>query len=212
LEEEMNLDSSRLKEFDHYLSTVRSVRRRINFDKQIDDSVILECINIAVQAPTGRGDEGWRFLVVKNRGLKERVAFIYEEVLLSFIAEVGTPMKKSHQALIDRLSDFPSLIFVCKEGVPETSFASQAAYFGSVLPAAWSLMVALRSRGIGSTWTTLLSSRHEEVAEVLGMPSSARQVVMLPVGYTLGAVLKKADRKDAATVSFLDSWGIPFTD
>ena len=120
-------------------------------------------------------------------------------------------MKSSHRALMDRLGEFPALIFACKEGAPEQGFASQAAYFGSILPAAWSLMIALRAKNIGATWTTLLTLRHQSVSEILGMPSSARQLVMLPIGYTHKVVLKKADRKDASEVTFLNEWGSRFT-
>ena len=119
-------------------------------------------------------------------------------VLLEFVEQIGMPIKSSHQALIDRLGDFPAMIFVCKDGIPDKTFASQTAYFGSILPAAWSLMIALRARGIGCTWTTLLSARQDEVAGVLRIPDSVRQVIMLPVGYSKGAVLRVAQRKKAA--------------
>ena len=96
-------------------------------------------------------------------------------------------------------------------GAPGNSFASQVAYFGSILPAAWSLMIALRAKNIGATWTTLLTVKHQRVTEILGMPSSACQLIMLPVGYTREAVLKKADRKDAGEVTFLNEWGNSLT-
>ena len=197
--------------FEHILTSVRSVRRRIDFKREVEDSVLLNCINIAVQAPTGRGDEGWYFLVVKERQRIKAISEVYREVLLEFVEKAGAPMKSSHRALMDRLGEFPALIFACKEGAPEQGFASQAAYFGSILPAAWSLMIALRAKNIGATWTTLLTARHQRVSEILGMPSSVRQLVMLPVGYTQEAVLKKADRKDASEVTFLNEWGNPFT-
>ena len=206
----MEFDQETLGELDHLLSTVRSVRRRIDFDREVEDSVLLECVDIAVQAPTGRGDEDWRFLVVKKRETIMELADIYREVLLQFVEQIGTPIKASHQALIDRLGDFPAMIIVCREGTPENSFSSQTAYFGSILPAAWSLMIALRSREIGCTWTTLLSARHEEVGQILGIPVTARQIVMLPIGYCRQAVLSKAERKHALEVSFLDKWGEHF--
>jgi len=206
----MEFESETLGALDNLLSTVRSVRRKIDFDREVEDSVLLKCVDIAVQAPTGRGEEDWRFLVVKDRETIIKLADIYRDVLLQFVEQIGAPMKSSHQALIDRLSDFPAMIFVCKEGSPEDTFSSQTAYFGSILPAAWSLMIALRAREIGCTWTTLLSVRHEEVGQILGIPASARQIVMLPIGYCRGAVLRKAERKAAREVSFLDKWGSIF--
>ena len=206
----MEFTEATIGELDNLLSTVRSVRRRIDFDREVEDKVLMSCIDIAVQAPTGHGDEGWRFLVVKNRETIVKLADIYREILLEFVEQIGMPIKSSHQALIDRLGDFPAMIFVCKDGIPDKTFASQTAYFGSILPAAWSLMIALRARGIGCTWTTLLSARQDKVADILRIPDSVRQVIMLPVGYSKGAVLRVAQRKKAAEVSFLDAWGNSF--
>ena len=87
------------------------------------------------------------------------------------------------------------------------SISGDVAYCGSILPAAWSLMLSLRARSIGATWTTLLSARQQEVAQVLKMPAGTIQTVMLPVGYTKGAVLKRADRQAAAEVTFWNRWG-----
>ena len=117
-------------------------------------------------------------------------------------------MKPTHRALIDRLHEIPAMIFVCVDGEPLTeALSSQVGYFGSILPAAWSLMLALRARGLGTTWTTLLSARQEDVKAVLGMPEGTVQTVMLPVGYTKGAVLRRADRLDAREVSYVNRWG-----
>ena len=105
--------------FEQLLTSVRSVRRRIDFDREVEDDVLLNCINIAVQAPTGRGEEDWYFLVVKERQKIKAVSEIYREVLLEFVEESGVPMKSSHRALTDRLGEFPALIFACKDGVLE---------------------------------------------------------------------------------------------
>ena len=79
--------------FEHLLTSVRSVRRRIDFKREIEDSVLLNCINIAVQAPTGRGEEGWYFLVVKERQKIKAISEVYSEVLLEFVEKAGAPMK-----------------------------------------------------------------------------------------------------------------------
>ena len=68
-------------------------------------------------------------------------------------------------------------------------------------------MLSLRARGIGATWTTLLSSKQSEVAEVLQMPAGTIQTVMLPVGYTKGAVLRRAERQAANEVTYWNRWG-----
>lgn len=193
---------------DEVLSTTRSVRRKLDFDRPLERQVLLDCIDVAVQAPTGLGGEGWRFVVVDASQTKAQVAQIYRQVLLDLLAQRGLPLKPTHKALIDRLHEIPAMIFVCVNGRPQAdTVAGQVAYYGSILPAAWSLMVALRARGIGATWTSLLAGRQEQIAKILRMPDSAVQTVMLPVGYTKGAVLKKAARAPATEVTFWNTWG-----
>ena len=204
----MDLNQEEVDLVDEILSTARSVRRKLDFDKPVPREVLFDCINVAVQAPTGIAGENWRFLIVDSAEQKAAVAQIYTDVLVSLMQERGMEMKPTHRALIDRLHEIPAMIFVCVDGEPLTeALSSQVGYYGSILPAAWSLMLALRARGLGTTWTTLLSARQEDVKAVLGMPEGTVQTVMLPVGYTKGAVLRRADRLDAREVSYVNRWG-----
>lgn len=193
---------------DTVLATARSVRRRLDFERPVPREVILECIDVATQAPTGLGGESWRFVVVTAPDKKQAIAAIYAEVLDELARARGVDVKPTQKALVARLHEIPAMILVCSiaDG-PSTEIAGQVAYYGSVLPAAWSLMLALRARDLGTTWTTLLASRQAEVAEILGIPDSVVITVMLPVGYTKDARLKRADRLAAETVTFWDGWG-----
>ena len=197
-----------LSQIDEVLSTARSVRRNLDFDRPVERQVLFDCIDVAVQAPTGIAGESWRFVVVDEAAQKSAIAALYTEVLLALFAERDMPMKPTDQALIKRLHEIPAMIFVCVDGEPNNdTVAGHVAYYGSILPAAWSLMLSLRARGIGATWTTLLSSRQSEVAEVLHMPAGTIQTVMLPVGYTKGAVLRRAERQAASEVTYWNRWG-----
>ncbi len=192
---------------DEILSTARSVRRKLDFERPIPRDVLFECIDVAAQAPTGIIGENWRFVVVDERATKARVAKIYTEVLLSIFEERDMALKPSHQALIERLHEIPAMIFVCAEGLPtQESYASDVGYYGSILPAAWSLMLALRARDIGSTWTSLLASRQDDIREILHMPKETMHTVMLPVGYTKGAVLRRAERIPAQEITYFNVW------
>ena len=202
------LEGEYLRQFDEILATARSVRRRINFDLPLDASKILECIEIAIQAPTGAGGENWRFLVVQDLQKKTRIASVYSGVMEEFATQRNVELKPTHRAMIQNLHRFPAMVFACMDQEPpRDSDAARAAYYGSILPAAWSLMLAFRARGIGATWTTLLSARHDEVRQILKMPQSANQIVMLPIGYTKNAVFRKADRTPADRVTFWNEWG-----
>ncbi len=196
-----------LDDVEHVLSTARSVRRKLDFDRPISRSDIEACIDVAVQAPTGIAGENWRFVVVTDPQVKGRIADIYVEVLKNIEKERGVELKSTHHALMNRLHEIPCMVMVFAIGEPAPEVSGQVAFFGSILPAAWSLMLAMRARGIGTTWTTLLSGRSNEIAEILDIPDGVTQTVMLPAAYTLGARLKKAERLPAREVTYWNSWG-----
>jgi nitroreductase len=90
------------------------------------------------------------------------------------------------------------------DGAPTIATASA---YGSILPAAWSFLLALRSRGLGSVWTTLHLAREAEAAELLGIPGNVTQVALLPVAYTLGTDFLPATRQPVEQVTYWDTWG-----
>ena len=203
--------------FDDILATTRSVRRRIDFDRPVPPEVLLECIDIAVQAPTGVGPETWRFVVITDDDKKRSIAELYRQAFDDYMRTRFEELKNSGDApdelspnyryLADNLQNFPALILVCREGRPPQEHTRQVAFYGSILPAAWSLMLALRTRGLGATWTTLLSSYEKQAAEILEMPSYITSTVLLPIGYMNGAKLKRATRTAARRVTYWDKWG-----
>ncbi len=194
---------------EHILSTARSVRRRLDFDRPVSREDLEACIDIAVQAPTGLAGENWRFVVVTETDLKKAIADIYVEVLQQIGETRGVELKSAHRAQMASLHKIPCMVFVFAVGDAGVEVPGQVAFYGSILPTAWSLMLAMRARGIGSTWTTLLSARAEEIAEILGVPEGVTQTVMLPAAYTLGAKLKPADRLPAGEVTYWNRWGNP---
>jgi len=199
-----------LEAVDRVLSTTRSVRRRLDFDRPVAPELIEECIDLATQAPTGIAAENWRFLVVTSPERKKAIADLYRRALAHFETARGEPAKASQRALADRLHEMPALILVCAEGrPPEGSTPMQVGFYGSILPAAWSLMLALRARGLGSTWTSLHLLYEAEAASVLDIPEGVTQTVLLPVAHMKGAVLKPAKRRPAREVTFWNAWGQP---
>lgn len=201
------LSSAQLETVDRILATARSVRRRLDFERAIEPATLLECIDLATQAPSGAGGEAWRFLVVTEAEKKYRLASLYREVLEEFAGQRGLVIKASQRALVDRLHEIPAMLLVCATHPPPEGVAGQVAYYGSVLPAAWSLMLALRAREIGATWTTLLASRQREVSALLELPPQATHLVMLPVGHMKNATLRKAPRQPAGAVTYWEHWG-----
>ena len=191
------------------LSTTRSIRRRIDWTRPVEPGVLEAAIDVAVQAPTGANAEAWRFLVLTEPEPKQAVAELYRRALGRFReTRSDAAQKTTVNDLAERLHEIPALVIVCSEGVPDAaSRAMQVAFYASVLPAAWSLMVALRARGLGATWTTLHLMHEREAAAALGIPDGVTQTVLLPVGYMQGAVLKPAARKPAREVTYWNRWG-----
>lgn len=197
-----------IESVDHVLSTARSVRRNLDFERPVEPEVLFECINVSTQAPTGIGGESWRFMVVTDAAKKQQLADVYREVITDLERQRGLQIKATQRALMDRLHEIPAMIFVCYIGTaPGPEIPAQVGFYGSVLPSAWSLMLALRARNLGATWTSLLSSRQAEVGAILQVPDGVVQTVMFPVGYMKGATLRKADRKDAREVTYWNQWG-----
>lgn len=218
----MNLNTpDNLKIVDHLLKTTRSVRKRLDLSKPVEREVIEECLEIAIQAPTGSNQQRWQFIVITD---EEKRAKISEYYRTSFEAYRGTTDKpapvtapegvdmaqmkrvvSSAQYLADNMHKVPVLLIACYEGRP--SGGNQAGFFGSILPAVWSLMLALRARGLGSAWTTLHLPYEQEVAELLGIPDTYTQAALLPIAYFTGDDFKVAKRIPAKEVTSWDTWG-----
>lgn len=210
---------------DELLSTTRSVRKRLDFDRPVEPEVIRECLELALQAPTGSNAQGWQFVVVtdpdKRAALGDmyRRAFDVYETMDGNIANAYQGDDATRQAvqerstgsaryLADHMAKAPVHVIPCitprTDGLPSLA---QTSIIGSILPAAWSFMLAARSRGLGSAWTTLHLMFEEEAAELLGIPSAEyMQTALLPVAYTKGTDFKPAHREPLDTVLHWDSW------
>ncbi len=210
------MDADSRRAVDELLATTRSVRRKLDLERAVEPAVIEDCIELALQAPTGAGGEGWRFLVVTDPDKKRALGALYRRAFDAFVAlrraEAGAgadpaAVPARYRQLAERLHEFPALIVVCICGRPEADVARQVAFYGSILPAAWSLMLALRSRGLGTTWTSVHLAHESEAAEILGIPPDATQTVLLPVAYMRDARLRRARRRPAREVTYWNRWG-----
>ena len=81
-----------------------------------------------------------------------------------------------------------------------------AGAYASIYPAVWSFQLALRSRGLGSTLTTLHLLAEDKASKLLGIPDNVAQVALLPVGYTKGTDFKIADRPGPETITYWNGW------
>lgn len=209
-----------LNSTDALLSTTRAVRKRLDLDRPVPRTVIEECLQLAVQAPTAGNSQTWRWLVIDDADLRSKIAEIYRTTLAPDFfrtsshaaAERGEAQTArvydSADWLSDNLHKVPVFVIPCVEGRPEDGAppALQAAVWGSIYPAMWSFQLALRSRGLGSTLTTLHLFKEREVAEILGIPDTVLQVALLPVAYTKGTDFKPAVRPPVSEITHWNGW------
>ena len=210
---------------DEVLTTTRSVRRRLNLEKEVSPEILKECLNIALQAPTGSLRQDWHFVVSTDRDQCREVGTIYQEVWTKMVtddylnASASRQGEKGDQAswlnmmgsarhLAETFPEVPAIFVPCISGRLEGADAmTQAVKWGSVIQAAWSFMLAARNRGLGTCWTTVHLQREEEVADILGIPfASIQQVALSPVAHTVGTSFKSGRRKPSAEFVHFNGW------
>ena len=208
---------------DKLLTTTRSVRKRLDLTREVEPQVIQDCIDIAMQAPTGTNAQNWAFVVISDPAKKKFIADAYRnggEMMAGSgyppPLEPGDPREhvmpkvmESAGYLGEILEQVPVFVIACVRGRVESvpMVIAQASTYGSILPAAWSFMLALRSRGLGTAWTTIHLFQEQAISELLGIPDDWTQTVLFPVAYYTGDDFKPAHRLPSDTMTHWDSWG-----
>ena len=227
-------------DFVEVATTTRSVRKRLDFDRPVPAAIIHECLDIALQAPTGGHAEDWPWIVVSDEATRKKLGDVYLHNFNTYVREPMMRAGSDHELVKGRLGGTasggkvgertarmlegaaylaenihrsPWMVIPCATRPnPERGGAgTSSALYGSVYPAVWSFQMALRSYGLGSVITSLHLHSEDEVAEILGIPPEATQVALLPVAYTIGTEFKVAARKSVSEVTFENAWGTSFT-
>ncbi|MDY0814370.1 nitroreductase family protein [Kitasatospora purpeofusca] len=208
---------------DELLTTTRSVRLRLDLSRPVDLDQVRECVEIALQAPNGGNTQRWHWLVVAEDGMRKRVAEVYRRAFEARypptaaagvsagavpVGGVSERMLAGGRHLAEHLHEVPVLVIPCLElGSRPLTAANQAGVWGSLLPAAWSYMLAARARGLGTAWTTVHLDAEQEVADLLGLPGDVRQGALIPTAHVLGDGFGPAPRRPVDSVLHLDGWG-----
>ena len=214
---------------DELLTTTRAVRRRLDFDRELDPRLVMECLEVALQAPSGGNRQGWAWLVVTDPAKKAALARLYRQSWAEYVkspyfaddsVEGDDPevrasydrVRASAQYLADNLERAPAFVIPClgdrNSGRP--SWVGAASVLGSVIQAGWSFMLAARERGLGTCWTTLHLAFEKQAAEVLGIPHDQyAQVALIPVAHSIGTEFRPGARRPLPTVLHWNAWGEP---
>jgi nitroreductase len=208
---------------DELLSTTRSVRKRLDLDRPVPLELVKECLEVALQAPSGSNRQGWHFMVVTDAERRAAIGEFYRRSFADYAksgsfagslhgddparAAVQQRVGDSAAYLAEVMGRVPVLLVPCIEvGSTELPASNQSGLWGSVLPAAWSFMLAARARGLGSAWTTLHLRFEREVGELLGIPPTVRQAALLPTAYFTGETFRPAARQPLEQVLHVDRW------
>jgi nitroreductase len=208
---------------DELLTTTRSVRKRLDLGRPVSREVLLECLDLALQAPTGSNSQGWQWVFVEDPDKKQAIAEIYRATATPYMSlprrEYGEGdvrgdrmelVSDSAKYLADHLHEVPVLMIPCLQGRAEKApLGFSASFWASLFPAAWSFCLALRSRGLGSCWTSLhlLGDGEKRTAEILGIPYDGySQGGLFPIAYTKGTDFRPAKRLSAGQLAHWDHW------
>lgn len=211
---------------DELLTTTRAVRKRLDLGRPVERAVIKECLELAMQAPTGSNHQRWRWIVLDDSKTIGQASEIYGAAMAQYSADIAAgreqyqrqtvradQMSESVAYLRDSMHRVPALlipVLADRFGVLRSNQAQtfhHASQWGSIIPAVWSFMLALRSRGLGSAWTTIHLFREQEMADLLGIPYDTHiQAGLFPVAYTIGTDFRPASRHPADEVTAYNRW------
>ena len=209
-----------LTQTDRLLMTTKAVRRRLDADRPVERSVVLDCIRVASYAPNASNAQEWRWVVVDDPEQRRAVADIYRRCTVPAVTpmlerklaagdEAGARISRTIIELAERMGDIPVLVIPCYDvDALATRYGGQlgqgtaglapgvlSAMYGSIYPAVWSFQLALRSRGLGSVFTTAHQGEQAAMADVLGIPRGWDQTCLIPVAYTTGGDFSPSPRR-----------------
>ena len=203
---------------DELLTTTRAVRKRLDLGRPVARELLLECLSVAQQAPSGSNRQGWRFLVVTEAGTRAALAGLYRRGAAAYFGPVAADpsaaateqgrLLDSARYLVEHLHEVPVHVIPCILGRPEGQpLAAQAGLWGSILPATWSFMLAARARGLGTAWTTFHLAHEDEAAELLGIPArEVTQAALIPVAHYLGKGFRPGPRRPLDDLVRWERW------
>lgn len=208
------------------LTTTRAVRRRLDLTRDVPAALIDECLELAQQAPSGGNRQSAVFVVVRDAGLRRALADLYRRGWRRYLAEgvgqgapartaAGDPAAQGRIAasarhLAENLERVPVHVIPCvRPRTDATTVVTQASTFGSVVPAAWSYMLAARARGLGTVYTTIHLFEERAAAALLGIPDDYMQVGLIPTAYTRGTRFRPGPRRPLETFRRVDGWDAP---
>jgi nitroreductase len=206
---------------DALLTTTRCVRKRLDLTRPVPLDLVRECLEVALQAPSASNRQAWHWVVINDESIRRVIGNYYRRAVTSYLnspasaaslfaddperSAVQHRVGESVAYLGEHMGEVPVLVIPCISA-PSLRAGSQAGLWGSLLPAAWSYMLAARARGLGTAWTTLHMRYEKEISELLGMPDDLRQGALIPTAYYIGDTFRPAPRQPLDNALHVNSW------
>lgn len=194
--------------------------RRIKPDP-VPEETLVRLIDAANQAPSGSNQQNGRWIVVRDRAQKEKLAELNRRVFEAYVSVGGgRPASLPHQSdekrermveavrwQADHFADIPALIIACLQvAVPiRDSFSAGAGAGGSIWPGVQNLLLAARALGLAATPTTFAIADRNAAREVLNLPEEIQPFCLIPVGYPIGK-FGPVTRKPVSEIMRWDRW------
>jgi nitroreductase len=177
----------------------------------VPQALIERVIHAATRASSPGNSQGWDFVVVRDPGIKGKLGPVIRERLMPLVEQVpNTPGSVSRTVegakhLLREFENVPVWIVVCGRKVYPPGAATDQMVDAALYPAAQNLIVAARSLGLGSTFTTLQLGSEDVMREVLGIPKEVSIAVCIALGYP-DRPFGPVKRKPVAEVLHWDRW------
>ncbi|NKQ55806.1 nitroreductase family protein [Amycolatopsis sp. K13G38] len=205
------------------LTTTRTVRKRLDLTRPVPRDLVEKAITLALQAPTGSNRQDWRWLVLTDPEQRAKIGELYRRSFRAYRDAGETPEERypddaaraatqhrvmsSSDYLAEHMGEVPVLVIpAIKVPGGELPRGNQAGLWGSILPAVWSYMLAARTLGLGTAYTSLHLVYEREAAEILGLPGDVRQAALIPTAFHTGDSFKPAKRQPLSEVLRYDRW------
>ena len=178
----------------------------------VSDDIIEKLIEAASKAPSGGNRQPWRFIVIRDADVKQKLGEYYYQAWLAAYGPSENPtgglqrhVRDSATYLAENMKDVPVLIMACVEhdGSPGTMGRGSSIY-----PAIQNLLLAARGLGLGSVITSLHKRYESEVKELLGIPDNVETAALLPIGYPQdGVEYGPTRRQPVKEITYWERWG-----
>ena len=187
--------------------------------REVEEEKLMKLIDAANQAPSGSNMQGARWIIVRDPGVKQKLADLNRKGVEGYIVNrAQNPGSLPHQnqnkrtRMVDavvwqmeHMHEIPALVIACVDFGAKVTPAMRAGGNGSIWPGIHFMFLAARAMGLGAAPTTLALNDSGSVKEALNLPDTMAAYCLIPVGYPLGN-FGPVTRKSLEEITRFEQW------